>query len=165
MEKFLNKLEKVILFISGILIIVMIAAIAWQVILRYGFKSANAWCEELARYSLLCIVMLTAPIGLRRGRHVRVDTFVEMMPKSVQAFLDVLMDILMMVYTVGLFVGCSTLIGNPSKQYSPGLHLDQAYLYGMIAFGCILMIIYMLDTIYQKYIKPRKANKDKDGEV
>jgi len=164
MEKFLNKLEKVILFISGLLIIVMIAAIAWQVILRYGFKSANAWCEELARYSLLCIVMLTAPIGLRRGRHVRVDTFVEMLPKKVQAFLEILMDILMMVYTVGLFVGCTTLISNPSKQYSPGLHLDQAYLYGMIAFGCVLMMVYMIDTIYQKYIKPRKS-KNKEGEV
>ena len=165
MEKLLNTLERVILFISGILMIVMIATITWQVILRYGFKSANAWCEELARYSLLCIVMLTAPIGLRRGRHVRVNFFVEMLPKKAQAVLDIIMDILMMAYTVGLFIGSITLMSNPSKQYSPGLHLDQMYLYAMIAFGCILLAIFMLDTVYRKYIMPRVKKDNREGDV
>lgn len=163
MEKILNKLEKVLLFISGILMVIMVAAITWQVILRYAFKDANAWCEELARYSLLFIVMLTAPIGLRRGRHVRVDAFVELLPKSVQVVLDVLMDVLMVVYSVGLFIGSINLMANPSKQYSPGLHLDQAYLYGIIAVGCVLMVIFMFDTLYNKYFK-KKLNKNSGEE-
>lgn len=163
-DRFLNRLERALMILSGVLLGVMVFSVTWQVILRYGFKNANAWSEELARYSMVLIVMLTAPIGLRRGKHVRVDYFVEKFPKPVQKVIDVLMDILMFAYMVGLLVSSYMLISNPSKQYSPGLGIQMSTMYMAVALGSVLMMIFMLDTVYKKYIAPlRQQNGDKEG--
>ena len=163
MEKFLNKLERALLILSGILLGIMVASIAWQVILRYAFHHANAWSEELARYCMLVIVMLTAPIGLRRGKHVRVDYFIEKFSPGVQKVIDIIMDILMSAYMVGLLVSSIVLASNPSKQYSPGLHIDMSIIYIIIAVGSVLMMIFMVDTVYEKYIK-KTAKTETNGE-
>ncbi len=159
MKQFFKVLEKIITVICGILMAVMVIVIAYQVLLRYVFHDANAWSEEMARYCMLVIVMLTAPIGLKRGRHVRVDFFVNMLPAKVQAFLDLLMDLLMVVYMVGLIMSAKVLMSNPSKQFTPGLHIDMMYMYGFIALGGVLMLLFMADTIYEKYIVPAKEKK------
>ena len=49
MKKVLDKLEKALLILMGILLAVMVLSIFYQVLLRYVFQSANVWSEELAR--------------------------------------------------------------------------------------------------------------------
>lgn len=157
MRKFLDVLDKVLLALSGSLLAVMIASIAWQVLLRYGFHDANAWSEELARYCMVVIVMLTAPLGLKRGRHVRVDLFVGMMPPKVRKCVDIIIDLFIVAYMVGLFISAITLMSNPAKQFSPGLKINMMYIYASIALGCILMLLFMGELIYSKYILPLRG--------
>jgi len=49
-SKFLDILEKICMAIMGVLMFLMVAAMVYQVILRYVFNDSNIWSEEITRY-------------------------------------------------------------------------------------------------------------------
>lgn len=49
----LDFLEKILRIATSCLFVVMVASIAYQIVLRYIFSKANAWSEELARYAFV----------------------------------------------------------------------------------------------------------------
>lgn len=59
---------------------VMVAAIAAQVVLRYGFSVGLAWAEELARMAMIFFAFLSAPILYRRGETIAVTALQSRLP-------------------------------------------------------------------------------------
>lgn len=60
-----------------------LALIGWAVVMRYLFKAAPAWVDDLVGFNLVMIVMLSAAQTLRRGEHIGVDLLLEhLTPKA-----------------------------------------------------------------------------------
>ena len=79
--KFMDVLEKILRWILGISMAVMVAVIFYQVILRYVFHNSNIWSEELARYLMCYAVLFGAAIAVRKGSHLQVDFLINMLPE------------------------------------------------------------------------------------
>jgi TRAP-type C4-dicarboxylate transport system permease small subunit len=58
----------------------IVVCIFGQVVSRYGFGRPLAWVEELATYCFIWGTFVGASIGLRRGTHLRVETFLGRLP-------------------------------------------------------------------------------------
>ncbi len=58
----------------------MSALVIYQVAARYLFDSPPSWTEELARYLQVWLVLLAAPVCLRRGMHLAVDLLTPRLP-------------------------------------------------------------------------------------
>jgi TRAP-type transport system small permease protein len=67
-------------WISRVLLAAMTAMVLAQVCTRYVFGFSFKWSEELARYLMVWMVMLSASVALRDNAHIRVDFFTQLMP-------------------------------------------------------------------------------------
>lgn len=66
---------------------VMVAVVATQVALRYGFNRSIDWADEVSRMAFVWSMFLAIPLGVRQGAHIGIDIVVQKLPAPVQALL------------------------------------------------------------------------------
>jgi TRAP-type C4-dicarboxylate transport system permease small subunit len=60
----------------------MIAIVALQVLLRYGFNASIDWSEEISRLLFVWSMFLAIPLGIREGAHVGLELLVRHLPSA-----------------------------------------------------------------------------------
>ncbi len=146
------------MILIGILMGIMVVDIFYQVVLRYVFRNANTWSDELARYSMMWIVMLGSPVVFRRNQHIKVDLFIEKVPPKFRKIIKFTLYVVMIFYLAVLFKGGLTMTINASVQLSPGMELNMAVMYASILIGTVLMILYILENMFKELFAPAAEN-------
>lgn len=75
-------------------IAVMLGCLALQVVMRYVFKHALAWTEELAILMFAWATLGGFALGVREGFHVRLALVLERLPQAAQPHLERALDLL-----------------------------------------------------------------------
>lgn len=145
-----NKIENIILLILAIIFAIMVTSLFSQVVLRYIFKSATPWAEELTRYAFIWMSMLGAAVAARRGRHMNVDYFVNIMPKSIRIIIIFLANILVIAFLIVATKYGIDLVIMTHKQLSSGMRIPMSYVYLSMPIGSILMILFMIESFLIK---------------
>jgi TRAP-type transport system small permease protein len=73
-----------------LLVIGMLAALTWQIVMRYAFRQAPAWSEEAALLMQTWMVLLGCALGVREGFHVRMDLLFERLPPALKERVELL---------------------------------------------------------------------------
>jgi TRAP-type mannitol/chloroaromatic compound transport system permease small subunit len=73
----------------SLLIFVMIAIIAIEVVSRYFFNRPTVWVQDFSGWLQVAYIFLGAPFALRRGYFVRVDVLYERFGPRFRAMVDV----------------------------------------------------------------------------
>lgn len=73
----------------SLLIFVMIAIIAIEVVSRYFFNRPTAWVQDFSGWLQVAYIFLGAPFALRRGYFVRVDVLYDRFSPRLKALVDV----------------------------------------------------------------------------
>lgn len=147
MKLILDKLEKIILWLLAMLFAVMVVSLFYQIVMRFLFKSANAWSEELTRYSFIWMTMLGSAVATRRSRNMDVDFIVKRMPKPLRNVNTVITKGLIIAFLLVITVYGISLVGITFKQLSAGLRVPMAYIYAAVPTGGILMLIFTIELI------------------
>jgi TRAP-type C4-dicarboxylate transport system permease small subunit len=66
----------------------MLAALCWQVLVRYVFASPSIWSEELAVLLFSWTVLGGLALGVREGWHVRLTLLPEALPRGVRLWTE-----------------------------------------------------------------------------
>ena len=159
MKSVLDKIEQIILAILAMLFAVMVIALFYQIVMRFVFESANAWSEELTRYSFIWMSMLGSSVATRRSRNMDVDFLVNLMPKPVKIINSVVTKTLIISFILVIIIYGISLVGITHKQLSAGLRLPMSYMYAAVPVGGVLMLIFTIEVI----IKGIKNSKVKEG--
>ena len=78
----LNRWQLEIFRYSTMFMVVVIACvIAAGVFFRYVLNDSLSWSEELAKYAMLWMVFLGAPIALRTGGHPNIEILLNLVPR------------------------------------------------------------------------------------
>jgi len=80
LEKISRFIEGTSALLAGSLLIINIMDIVMGIVFRYLLKNSVIWTEEVARYSLVWLVMLGAAGALTRGDHMAIDFLVPKFP-------------------------------------------------------------------------------------
>ncbi len=155
MKKILDMIEKYSLAVIIILFSVMVFSIFLQVVLRYVFNMGNSWAEELARYSFVWLVLLGAAVAVRRGRHMRIDFFINLFPLRVKRVIETMLNFSLALFLIVLTYYGVRLVLLAHRQLSTGLSLPMSYAYASIPVGGILMLIFLFEPL----IADLKANR------
>ena len=79
-----NKIDKVLFgfegYLTGLLLLGSTLLLFVNVFLRYVFHSSTTWAEEAIRYAIICVTFIGNSICARRGSHVGIDIFAQLMP-------------------------------------------------------------------------------------
>lgn len=80
--KFADVLYKIIQIVAMLIFITMVFAVSIAVIGRYVFNSAPSWTEEVGVLCLIYLGFFTAALGIRDGRHIRMNIIDYIFPEK-----------------------------------------------------------------------------------
>lgn len=110
--------------VGSFAVAIMVIAILIQVFFRYGLNNALPWPDEAARFCMLWMTGLMAPIAYRNGGFVAIDMLLYMLPRIVAAILSlVLLCLSMVVLLVAVRIGWGEVTGFGGKFTTASLYL------------------------------------------
>jgi TRAP-type C4-dicarboxylate transport system permease small subunit len=166
LERFNNGILAVGRVISIIALAVMVCLILGQVFFRYALNDAPAWTEEGARFGMLWMTGLMAPIAYRRGGFVSIDMLQAALNRKVAAVLSLSLLalslwVLVVMLDKGVFNHVFSLTG---RGNSPSLKLPldwfggtavrfkNSWVYASLAVGVFLLILVNIELILRQII-------------
>jgi len=102
----------------------MVAAILIQVFYRYILNNALPWPDEAARFGMLWMTGLMAPIAFRRGGFVAIETLPDLLPKRSGDVLNlILLSLSLVVLIVAVNLGYKEVTGFGGRFATASLYL------------------------------------------
>lgn len=151
MRKFLkrfNKFEEIVLVSS---LVINVAIVFMQVIMRYLFNTSLAWSEELSRYIFIWQVWLGSSIAYVDNQHIRVDLIFSIFKsKKAHKILHLIINVIWFAFNVFLvYVGIKLLKSMSARNaLSSGMRLPLVYVYSALPVSSfILAFRIFFDTI------------------
>lgn len=88
--RLLDRLENVAIVAAGLCLAVMMLVVTMDVVMRYGFNAPLGWVYDLVgKYLVVAAFFLAVSETFRRGGHVAVDLFRNMMKPRVRRVIDI----------------------------------------------------------------------------
>ena len=153
-------------WISILAIAVMVIVILVQVFYRYLLNSALPWPDEAARFLMLWMTGLMAPIAFRRGGFVAIDMAVEALPPAIGRMLSlVLLFISAAVLIVALPIGLNELTGFNARfatsslrvpvslDFSEWMKVPRWWMQASLFVGVVLLFIVNVELILRSLIQ------------
>lgn len=149
-------------------LIMMVCLILGQVFFRYVLDAAPAWTEEGARFGMLWMTGLMAPLAYRRGGFVAIDMLERALPRLISGLLGlIILGISLWVLIVMLDKGINNHVFSLSgRGDAPSLRIPLNYLgegwqairfqnnwvYASLAVGVFLLILVNIELILRQVI-------------
>lgn len=155
MKKFMNNLEEIV---GGILFIIMLIVLAFQIFSRQVLDSPLTWSEGLAKFIFVYVGYLAVSIGIKENGHVYIDYFVKKFPVSIQKTLNYLFQIMIAVAIIAMgYIGYEMAMRKVPVQIV-SLGISYAYMYMALPLLSVLMLYRLLE---RNIIEIRNKNEVK----
>ena len=130
----------IILSMAGIVLFVNLA-----VFFRYVLSDPLTWTTEISSYLLVYTVLFGASIALRYNQFVKVEAFLNLLPKCLKIWVLILSHLLIALFLVVCIGSPSMLIKKAivTKTISPALGIPMANLYRLLRIGFIFMLFFL----------------------
>jgi len=136
------------------LLIAMTLVVFGQVIARYVFQAPLSWSEELARFLLMWLSMLSAAYGFKTKSHFALKFLVEKTPDKAQQLIAVLVHIVVaLFFSVLLYYSIVFVIG-VEGHIAPALQITMQIPYTSIVVGCAFILIETLRSAWTEITRP-----------
>lgn len=146
-----EKVSKVCLMISSVVLFVVAALIFVDVFMRYFFNNPIKGQQELAELGTVIVVYFGLPFATRIRSHVRVEPITGMFPQSARNFLygvlDFIITAFMLLMAVKVFNQGQNLVLTPGNA-TLILRIPYFYIYFIASVGALISAIeFLLDGI------------------
>ncbi|WP_334139576.1 TRAP transporter small permease [Thermovirga lienii] len=153
LESLSRIIERTSALLAGSLLIINIMDIVMGIVFRYLLKNSVIWTEEVARYSLVWLVMLGAAGALTRGDHMAIDFLVPKFPgwlKKTSVFLRLTIQVI--VLFVLIWYGAQSVRGTWHMK-TMALGIPKAIVLMAVPLGMSILLVQLL---LLEFMKTRK---------
>lgn len=133
---------KIVETICVILLCVMLGCMCIQIGCRLLTIGQN-FTEELARLSFSLLIFLGAPLALAEGADIAVDMVVNMLPDAVKRGVDLLVNLLIAVFSAFCIRSLITFTGSNAGVTAVSMtwiKMNWLYYAFMFSFGCLFVV-------------------------
>ena len=130
-------------YLTGFLLLASTLVLFVNVFLRYVFHSSTTWAEEAIRYAIIWVTFVGSSICARKGSHVGIDLFAQVMPPIGKKIVLALGQIIS-----AIFMGFCTIYGwqmfmlmMSTGQKSPAMLMPMAIVYFAMPLGFLLTTV------------------------
>jgi TRAP-type C4-dicarboxylate transport system permease small subunit len=129
-------------------IAVMLACIALQVVMRYVFKHALSWSEELALLMFSWAALGGLALGVREGFHVRLTLLLDPLPAGARAWAERALDLL--AAALGAYLAWSgwRYVDITRGGTSAAIAYPIEFLHGIAPIVGIFILIFALERLF-----------------
>jgi len=128
-------------------LVLLIAAVLYQVIGRYVFNDTPTWAESGAVLLVLYVTMLGMAVGVRDAGHIGLESLLVLVPESVRLKMELLIHALVLVFGVVMAYNCAVLAQSVWDYKIPTLGLSEAFKYAPPAIAGALIALFSLEHI------------------
>ena len=140
----------VALWIAGIGLVAMTAAIAAQVFWRYALNNSLIWTEPGSVMIMGWFIFLGAAVGIREGYHLSFDVLLFFLPESVKPWLYSLSDLAVGGFGAGMVWYGWELAAKTAPNIMPSLGISDAFNFAPVVVGGVLVILFSLERILRR---------------
>jgi TRAP-type transport system small permease protein len=135
--------SRLIEYVIGSILAVMVVLVFGNVVLRYGFNSGIATSEELSRYLFIWLTFLGAVVALHEHAHLGVDSLVTRLPRQGRLACVIASDALMLAAAGMLFIGSwtQTVINLNTRSPVSQVPLAVIYVAGLVASALMILVL------------------------
>ncbi len=126
----------VVALVAGITVIVC-AGVFW----RYALNDALAWSEESAKFLMVWLVFIGAPIALARGGHAAIDALPEALPPRAGQLVYACAYAVVIAFVLVLIDQGTRFAWNARVQHTPTTGISMAYVFAAMPVGGVLMLL------------------------
>lgn len=128
-------------------LMLLIAAVLYQVIGRYVLNDTPTWAESGAVLLVLYVTMLGMAVGVRDAGHIGLESLLVLVPESVRLKMELLIHALVLGFGVVMAYNCSVLAQSVWDYKIPTLGLSEAFKYAPPAMAGVLIALFSLEHI------------------
>lgn len=145
--------EKVEYGISLVTMAMTSLATILQVVMRYGFNHPLTWPEEVSTLLLVWMTFAGASILLKKGEHIEIDFFVNLLPKKWQNVVDLLNYSLMFCFSVVAAYGAYKLQFLQSHHYTIALRIPKNFFSLPVLVAGVSMCLFLSLAFLKRLIE------------
>ncbi len=172
--RWLDRLNKLLTYTIGILLIVMVLVMAYQFSIRFisqyfGVSTSAPWTAELPLYCLLWLIFLGAAIATRNNRLITVDIILSNLPEKWEKKGILISVLISIFFYIGIFIaGINWAIFGMSET-STSMGISMFYVYLSLPFSAFVMILnsigYLINLFFIKEENTNDMIKDAELEL
>ena len=122
-------------------LLAMVATIEVQVMARHVFNVPLSWTGELVRYLFIWLVFLGAPQAMRRGEHIAIGLFFNVLPRPLHTTASIFINTLVAAFLAVLVVMGWKVVGVVGPLESIALKVSMAVVYLPLVAGGAAMLV------------------------
>lgn len=161
MRSLLNEIEKII---CAVIFMAMTVLGFVNVVVRYLSNSSFAATQEILLNGFLLITVFGAAIAARRGEHLAVTLFTDLLPaqaRRLAVFLATLLSVVLLLVSAWF---CLSLVQNQHESgvVSPGLQIPLWYYSIGVPAGFLLVAVRLIQSLYESWVSTtdRRGGQD-----
>jgi TRAP-type C4-dicarboxylate transport system permease small subunit len=131
--------------VTGLML--LIAAVLYQVIGRYVFNDTPTWAESGAVLLVLYVTMLGMAVGVRDAGHIGLESLLVLVPEGIRLKMELMIHALVLVFGVVMAYNCGLLAQSVWDYKIPTLGLSEAFKYAPPAIAGGLIVLFSLEHI------------------
>ena len=114
-----------------------------QVIARYIFQAPLSWSEELARFLLLWLAMMSAAYAFKIKAHFALHFTVNYLPRRIQKLISLFVSLLVIIFLLGFIYYSFKFVIGVRGHLAPALQIPMEIPYSACIVGGLLMLFYV----------------------
>lgn len=124
---------------AGLLVLVVLALVTFQVGTRYLLNSPVAWSEELARFALVWLTFVGAAYVASRGTHITVVVGDGLLGVRGRAVLQAFSSVVVVGVCVALLLNAPEFLRTAGRTSSPAAGVPMTWVYGAAVLSFALI--------------------------
>ena len=128
-------------------LMLLIAAVLYQVIGRYILNDTPTWAESSAVLLVLYVTMLGMAVGVRDAGHIGLESLLVLAPEALRLKMELLIHALVLGFGLVMAYNCAVLAQSVWDYKIPTLGLSEAFKYVPPAMAGVLIALFSIEHI------------------
>lgn len=130
-----------------LLVAVMTIMVLIQVFFRYVLNNSFVWTEEVARFMMVWMTFIAAPVAYRKGANVSLDIVRNLFKGRLHAFIGILIEIAALATLCLFFYKSLGMFERGINIRASSIEISMAYVYVSMPIGLLLTAIVNVEII------------------
>lgn len=138
-------LDKIILFISSTLLIVLVLGALWQVFSRYVLSAPSTFTNELLGFLLVWVSLLGASYAFGSNEHLSLTFIIDKFKGKNRLVITIINDLLILTFAILVLIkGGLNAVNMTMSQLTPVLGIQMGLVYLILPISGFIIVAYKL---------------------
>jgi TRAP-type C4-dicarboxylate transport system permease small subunit len=128
-------------------LVLLIAAVTWQVFGRYVLNNTPTWAESLALLLVLYVTMLGCAVGVRDAGHIGMELIGPLLPERMHLPMAILIHVLTLAFGALMAWNCALMLESVSGYRIPTLGISELFRYVPLVAAGVLIVLFSIEHI------------------